>query len=92
MKKKFDVNDDAQVDKFNELFYAACKQLELPPETDGITYAQAAEILDAKEMSVRRWAYSKPPVLELTGRQYADRGVTLDSVIIYKMTRQHRRK
>jgi hypothetical protein len=87
MKKVFDVNDDAQVDRFNELYDEACKRLGLRrEEVESVTFAQAAEVLGLTEASVRRYAYANPPKLELGGETYKGRGVTLDSVIIRLMT------
>ena len=86
MKKQFDVNDDAQMDRFNELYSEACEKLGVPRETTDVSFAQAAEVLGVAETSVRRWAYANPPQLDRSGKQYEDRGVTLDSVVIRQMT------
>ena len=86
MKRQFDVNDDSQVDRFNELYAKACKVLGVSREVMEVSFAQASKVLGVTESSVRRWAYANPPQLELAGIQYKSRGVTLDSVVIRQMT------
>ena len=86
MKKQFDVNDDAQMDRFNELYSEACEKLGVPRDTVDVSFAQAAEVLGVAETSVRRWVYANPPQLERSGKPYVARGVTLDSVVIRQMT------
>lgn len=92
MKKIFDVNDEKQSDQFNELYTQACEKLDVPRETMTVSFDQAATILEVSPVSVKKWAYSKPALLELVfgatdTRRRAVSGVTLDSVIIRLMTK-----
>lgn len=85
MKKQFDINNDAQVDEFNERYAKACKRLGVPRDTMDVSFEQAAEVLGLSVKSVVRFAYGRG--LELSGKPYKGRGVTLDSVVVRAMTK-----
>ena len=82
MKKQLDPKNDVQKNLFNEKYMEVCNMLCISTEITGITFAQAATALGVSEATVKRYAYSNPPSLELAGQQYANRGVTIDSVVM----------
>lgn len=75
--KLINVDDDAQVDRFNEVFTEVCKKLGVHRETEAVPYEQAANVLGVATASIIRYAYSEPPALRKVGRGL----VSLDDVV-----------
>jgi hypothetical protein len=99
-QRKLDPNSVAQMDAFNDEYAEACKKLGVARETMDVTFEQAAEYLELSARTVQRYAYAKPPVLELS-YVMVDRGfvnkqkqamVTLDSVVEYVVWKRFNRR
>jgi hypothetical protein len=79
-RRILDVDDDAQMDAFNEECDAVCAKFDITRETEVVSIVQASEYLNLSVASVQR--YMCTGVIDTQG---TPRRVTLDAMVQYKL-------